>query len=143
MKRNCTKKENRKQGTLQSCLNACQELESWIENGLVWFGFISRRIAHFALRVAASCGTCSRRSRHHYYYYYYYYSNKQVKAKLLYCPRLLCLKYCIEFTVNGQKGTQAKESSWGSACGEECLHCTVAGCSYERLLGRGMNEQSG
>lgn len=41
MKRNCTKKiwekENRKQGTLQSCLNACQELESWIENGLVLF----------------------------------------------------------------------------------------------------------
>lgn len=74
---------------------------------MVWFGFISRRIAHFALRVAASCGTCSR----HHYHYHYYYSNKQVKAKLLYCKRLLCLKYCIEFTVNGQKGTQAKESS--------------------------------
>lgn len=70
MKRNCREKKgktsNGKQGTLQSCLNACQELESWVENGLVWSGLVwfyfSTRTAHFALRVAASCGTCSQQA---------------------------------------------------------------------------------
>lgn len=58
------KTSNGKQGTLQSCLNACHELESWVENGLVWSGLVWFGLVLFLDAHCSLCFACCRKLWH-------------------------------------------------------------------------------